>query len=464
MTRRSPIPEHRVSRLWHLGRLVGGLAGGVISEGVRQLSAGKRPSPADLLLTPANAGRLADRLAEMRGAAMKVGQLLSMEAGEFLPPELTRILAVLREQAHAMPLGQVATVLKRAWGDEWSTRFRRFSFTPLAAASIGQVHEAETRDGRRLAIKIQYPGVRKSIDSDIDNVATLLRLFRVLPEGLDVEPLLAEAKRQLHEEADYLGEARHLRDYAGRLGEDAAFLVPTVDADLTTAEVLAMSFVPGEPIETLAEAPQATRDLVATRLWDLVSREFFDWGLVQTDPNFANYRYDAASGRIGLLDFGATRPYAPEWIGAFRRLLSAALHGDRQGIGAAATEVGYLGAGDDGAYRDAVIALIHLAAEPARAEGSFDFGTTDIARRVSEQVLTLRLDHRYGQLPPPDVLFLHRKLGGMYLLSQRLRARVDLAGLVARHAAGEPDISSAPRCPAPPRPRDGACPSCPTTR
>jgi len=108
MTRRSPIPEHRVSRLWHLGRLVGGLAGGVISEGVRQLSAGKRPSPADLLLTPANAGRLADRLADMRGAAMKVGQLLSMEAGEFLPPELTRILAVLREQAHAMPLGQVA--------------------------------------------------------------------------------------------------------------------------------------------------------------------------------------------------------------------------------------------------------------------------------------------------------------------------------------------------------------------
>jgi len=434
VARETPIPEHRVSRLWHLGRLVGGLAGGVIGEGVRQLAAGRRPSPADLLLTPANAARLADRLAEMRGAAMKVGQLLSMEAGDFLPPELTRILAVLREQAHAMPLGQVAAVLKGAWGGDWPADFRRFSFTPLAAASIGQVHEAETRDGRRLAIKIQYPGVRRSIDSDVDNVATLLRLFRILPEELDLQPLLAEAKRQLHEEADYLGEARHLRDYASRLGDDDGFVLPEVDERLTTAEVLAMSFVPGDPIETLADAPQATRDRVATQLWDLVLREFFDWGLVQTDPNFANFRHDPATGRIGLLDFGATRAYGRAWIDAFRRLLHAALTGDRAGIGAAATEVGYLGAGDDGAYREAVVDLIGLAAEPARAAGLFDFGATDLARRVSEQVLVLRLDHRYGRLPPPDVLFLHRKLGGMYLLSQRLRARVDLAGLLSRHA------------------------------
>jgi predicted unusual protein kinase regulating ubiquinone biosynthesis (AarF/ABC1/UbiB family) len=434
--RQTPIPEHRASRLWHLGRLVGGLAGGVIGEGVRQLAAGRRPSPAELLLTPANAARLADRLAEMRGAAMKVGQLLSMEAGDFLPPELTRILAVLREQAHAMPLGQVAAVLKRSWGEDWAARFRRFSFTPLAAASIGQVHEAETRDGRRLAIKIQYPGVRASIDGDIENVATLLRLFRILPEEIDLGPLLAEAKRQLHDEADYLGEARYLREYAARLGDDPGFVVPAVDEALTTAEVLAMSFVAGEPIETLADAPQATRDEVATRLWDLVLREFFAWGLVQTDPNFANFRHDAGSGRIALLDFGATRRYAPDWIAAFRRLLRAAIAGEREAAGAAATAVGYLGTGDDGAYREAVIDLVQLAAEPARSSEPFDFGTTDLARRVSEQVLTLRLDHRSGQLPPPDVLFLHRKLGGTYLLSQRLRARVDLRALVARHAAG----------------------------
>jgi hypothetical protein len=117
--------------------------------------------------------------------------------------------------------------------------------------------------------------------------------------------------------------------------------------------------------------------------------------------------------------------------------MPAALRGDRHGIGAAATEVGYLGEGDEGAYRDAVVQLIYLAAEPARTAGPFDFGATDIARRVSEQVLTLRLDHRYGRLPPPDVLFLHRKLGGMYLLAQRLRARVDLGALLERHTGAQ---------------------------
>ncbi len=435
MTRQSPVPEQRASRLWQLGRLVGGIAGGVLSEGARQLAAGKRPSSADVLLTPANAARLADRLAEMRGAAMKVGQLLSMEAGEFLPPEFTRVLAVLREQAHAMPLGQVNAVLKRAWGEDWAAGFRRFSFTPLAAASIGQVHEAETRDGRRLAIKIQYPGVRASIDSDIENVAALLRLFRLLPREIDFQPLLDEARRQLHEEADYLSEAGHIARYAALVGDVPELAVPTVDAQRTTAEVLAMSFVPGAPIEALAEAPQETRDAVATRLWALALREVFDWGVVQTDPNFGNYRYDAETGRIGLLDFGATRRLGRERVDALSRLLCATLDVDRTGVAAAAVEVGYLGAGDDGAYREAVVDLLCLAAEPARVGGPYAFGTSDLARRVSEQVLTLRLDHRAGRLPPPDVLFLHRKLGGMYLLSQRLRARVDLAALVARHAA-----------------------------
>jgi hypothetical protein len=124
-------------------------------------------------------------------------------------------------------------------------------------------------------------------------------------------------------------------------------------------------------------------------------------------------------------------------MAALRRLMQAALRGDRPGIGAAAAEVGYLGEGDVGAYRDAVAQLIYLAAEPARTVGPFDFGATDIARRVSEQVLTLRLDHRYGRLPPPEVLFLHRKLGGMYLLSQRLRTCVDLGALLERHTGAQ---------------------------
>jgi predicted unusual protein kinase regulating ubiquinone biosynthesis (AarF/ABC1/UbiB family) len=198
----SAVPGGRWSRLARLGTLAGGVAGSMLAEGTRQFAQGKRPRIGDLLLTPANARRVADQLAQLRGAAMKFGQLLSMDAGDLLPPELADILARLRADAKAMPMSQLASVLDKHWGHGWDRHFRQFSFTPVAAASIGQVHLAQTKDGRRLAIKVQYPGVRQSIDSDVDNVATLLRISGLLPSGLDVGPLLLEAKRQLHAEAD----------------------------------------------------------------------------------------------------------------------------------------------------------------------------------------------------------------------------------------------------------------------
>lgn len=126
----APVPAHRASRLMHLGGLAAGLAGGMLAEGARRVVQGELPRGRDLLLTPANAARLANKLSRLRGAAMKVGQLLSMEAGDLLPPEFTAILARLRENAHYMPLGQVAGVLEASWGEGWETRFERFAFTP----------------------------------------------------------------------------------------------------------------------------------------------------------------------------------------------------------------------------------------------------------------------------------------------------------------------------------------------
>jgi predicted unusual protein kinase regulating ubiquinone biosynthesis (AarF/ABC1/UbiB family) len=362
MAQHRAIPTSRLGRLLHLGRLGSGIAGGAIGEGLRQLGAGRRPSAADLLLTPANAHRLAERLSEMRGAAMKFGQLLSMEAGDLLPQPLPDILARLREDAHPMPLGQVAQVLDAAWGPGWKERFRRFHFTPLAAASIGQVHEAETKDGQRLAIKIQYPGIARSIDSDLENVAALLRLFRLLPAGLALDPLLEEAKRQLHLEADYLSEAEQMRAYSAALGGQVGLRVPEVIGDLTTATVLAMDLLEGVPIESLATAPRALRDRTATRLLDLALREFFDWGLVQTDPNFANFRYRAEGDEIVLLDFGAVRRYETERTTALRALLSATLAGDDRAMQEAAVAVGYLGVDDSSPMRDGVLDLIKTVA------------------------------------------------------------------------------------------------------
>jgi predicted unusual protein kinase regulating ubiquinone biosynthesis (AarF/ABC1/UbiB family) len=427
------IPESRLERLIHLGRLAGGIASGALGEGARQLAQGRRPSASDLLLTPANAHRLAERLSEMRGAAMKLGQLLSMEAGELLPPELSRILERLRADAHGMPLGQVVGVLNRAWGDGWERRFQRFSFTPLAAASIGQVHEAVTREGEHLAIKIQYPGVRRSIDSDVDNVASILRLVRLIPQEIDFAPLLSEAKRQLHQEADYEREAALLTRFAGHLGDHPSFEIPRVLPELTTAEVLAMTFLRGQPIETLKEAPTTERNRVATALLELALREVFEWGLVQTDPNFANYRYALGdgSGRIQLLDFGATRDYPDTCRSAFRDLLAAALNGDGPAIEQAAVAVGYLAPDDPRAYRAGIVDLIRDATEPARTPHGYHFGRSDLARRITDKAVDLRLKERFGRLPPPAMLFLHRKLGGLYLLFSHLRAEIRVRDLLA---------------------------------
>lgn len=424
------VPSSRLARLVRLGSLAGGVAGGMLAEGARQFAQGRRPKLNELLLTPANARRVADQLAHLRGAAMKVGQLLSMDAGDLLPPELGEILARLRADAQSMPMSQLVKVLETEWGSGWDAHFERFSFTPLAAASIGQVHAARTRDGRHLAIKVQYPGVRQSIDSDVDNVATLLRISGLLPRELDIAPLLADAKRQLHAEADYLGEGAWLDHYGGLLADDPEFLLPALHADLTTSSILAMSHVGGQPIESLRDAPQEERDRVGELLFALLFREIFEFRLIQTDPNFANYRYDSASRRLILLDFGATRRYPEAMVEAYRQLLRGSIREDRRAINEAAETIGYFQENIQECQRQAVLDIFLTACEPLRHRGAYDFGTTSIAARIRDAGLALSLDRDFWHTPPADAVFLHRKIGGLYLLAAKLRARVDVGRLV----------------------------------
>lgn len=433
MMNEKPVPASRAGRLIHMGRLAGGLAGGMLGAGLRQVAAGNLPTMGDMLMTPANATRLANKLSEMRGAAMKVGQLLSMESNDLLPPQLTEILARLRQQAHAMPIGQVDAVLTQAWGDSWQDRFSRFVFTPLAAASIGQVHEAMTVGGHHLAIKIQYPGIRQSIDSDVDNVARLLSLFNLVPAET-LTPLLQEAKKQLHAEADYLAEAQHLEDFAEHLAGDDGFVVPRVHDVLTTSDVLAMEFMAGDSIEKISGRSQQQRDRLATRLLGLSLRELFSWGLVQTDPNYANFLYQQNQDRIVLLDFGATRYYEKQRQHALGRLMLAGMQDDMEMLKQAAVEVGYLGDSDSPAYVDAIMQLLRMATEPTRDTGGFDFTANDLAQRMSQLLFKLRMENRLWRMPPPDILFLHRKLGGMYMLCTKLQAHVDVARLVEQYA------------------------------
>jgi len=432
------VPSGRAARLGAFGRLGAGVVGGALAEGARRLAAGERPRLDQLLLTPGNVGRVADQLAHLRGAAMKLGQMVSMDAGDVLPPEMTAILARLRDGAYHMPPAQLDRVLATEWGPGWRRRFAHFEATPIAAASIGQVHRATLPDGRQLAVKVQYPGVADSIGADVDNVATLLRLSRLLPPGLDVGPLLAEAKRQLMEEADYLREAAQMSRYAALIGADPRYQVPEPVAAFTTARVLAMTFLPGRPIDALADEPAEVRDAAMTRLVRLVLMELFRFGVMQTDPNFANYRWQPEGDRLVVLDFGATRDVPAETGAAYRALVGAGLAGDRDRLIGDAVAAGFLGPDLLAAHRPAVERMVAAVLAAFDRPGPFDFGDRAFVPVVRAEAGPMLADKGRWHLPPTETLFVQRKVSGTALLCARLKARVDVRGLL-REVAGLPD-------------------------
>jgi predicted unusual protein kinase regulating ubiquinone biosynthesis (AarF/ABC1/UbiB family) len=425
------IPKTRLGRFGQIARLAGGVAAGMIGEGAKQLGQGKRPKVSDLLLTPANARKVANQLATMRGAAMKVGQLLSMETSDFLPPELADILAQLRNRAFIMPRAQLIDSLVKAYGEDWRAKFQHFEFEPLAAASIGQVHRAKTLDGQDIVLKIQYPGVAKSIDSDVDNIATLFKVTRILPKHMDITGLLKDAKLQLHEEANYLQEAEYLEAFRSALGDQKNYIIPKHYPELSTERILAMDFLSGEPIESLGELDPSLVDNLMTAMFELTFKELFELRLMQTDANFANYLFQHDTHKIALLDFGASRRFSKRFAIDYKRLLRAVAAGDSAAIVLAADNLGYKASEASTEYQEFLVAVFSIALEPFSKPGLYDFKTGQISDRLSQLSQDGYSFKEFWQTPPTDILYLHRKLGGMYMLATRLGARVNTHALAS---------------------------------
>ncbi|EGW34692.1 uncharacterized protein SPAPADRAFT_57748, partial [Spathaspora passalidarum NRRL Y-27907] len=296
----SEVPSSRLARIFHYGTLAAGMGYGAAKEGIKGYMAGnsKDITMKGLMLSPGNIERLAKKFSQMRGAALKIGQMLSFQDSSVLPKEIQQILLRVQNSAHYMPLGQLDRVMKGDLGNNWRERlFTSFDDVPIAAASIGQVHSAITDDLTPVVVKVQYPGVVDSIDSDLNNLLMLLTASSLLPAGLFLDKTIANARVELKWECDYIREAHYLVRFREVLQDDPVFAVPKVFHSLCGEHVLTMERMMGTEI-VKGDWDQETKDWIATNIMRLCLLEIKKFKFMQTDPNWANFLYNDKTKKI----------------------------------------------------------------------------------------------------------------------------------------------------------------------
>lgn len=422
------VPTSPITRAMHFGGLGLGLAAGAAAAAVRRGAGLQEAEGAagSLVMTEANVERLASTLCRLRGAALKVGQMLSFNDSVVLPPALQQVMERVRDGADWMPDAQLQRTLRSELGDAWREQLASFDDHPVAAASIGQVHRAVLSDGRQVAIKVQYPGVAASIGSDLWSMQQLVSYTGLVPPGMYIDKVIKVAKQELLQECDYRREAESTRRFKLMLARYPEFAVPAVVPQLSTEHVLTTEWMPGVPIDRAGRAMvQAERDRVGTRLLWLSLAELFTFRFMQTDPNWSNFLYEPRSGQLSLIDFGACQQYEPEFADNYLRLVRACADGyaERDAIVHLSRELGFLTGAESTLMLEAHVNAAVLVGSPFAAGAQpYDFGQQDIAKRIASDVSTM-IKHR---LTPPreEIYTLHRRLNGCFQLAARVGARI----------------------------------------
>ncbi|KAF3903877.1 hypothetical protein ABW20_dc0105535 [Dactylellina cionopaga] len=431
----SAVPSSRLGRLFHYGGLAAGMTLGALNESIKRATGSDTSPPSGgLVLNPQNIERLVKTLSKMRGAALKLGQMLSFQDSTFLPTPIQMILSRVQNQADYMPSSQRDSVLTSNLGPDWRSLFSTFTETPIAAASIGQVHTATlASNGQKVAIKVQYPGVATSISSDLNNLSILLTATRLLPKGLFLDKTIANARTELAWECDYIREAAAQARFSEIISssptESAIFSVPKLIPEACGSEVLTMEFMTGEPVTRISNLTQAERDHLGSQILRLCLLEIARWNFMQTDPNWSNFLYNRETKKIELLDFGASREYPKEFIDSYVGVLKAAARGDTPTIRDLSIKLGYLTGLESQGMLEAHILSILTLAEPfsVSAPEVYDFGEQTVTERVKALIPVMV---RERLRPPPEETYsLHRKLSGAFLLCARLGSRVKARGM-----------------------------------
>ncbi|MDR3549244.1 MAG: AarF/ABC1/UbiB kinase family protein [Candidatus Pacebacteria bacterium] len=379
------------------------------------------------VLTSGNAERLADSLCKMRGAALKLGQVLSTFEDSMVPPLIKNALERARAQADILPEEQLLETLEEGYGKDWRKNFSSFDMEPIAAASIGQVHSAVLKEnGQRVAIKIQYPGIADSIDQDLDNFKRIVKVTNIIPKGLFIDTMVESIRVEFKDECDYLREADKLIKYKAMLKDAPYYYVPNVYKEYSRKRVLCMEYVEGEPIDKLThqDIPQDLRDFLGHIILELCLRELFMFHFMQTDPNPANFFYDSRHKRLILIDLGAGKIFDKQFVDNYMGIVHGAAQKNPKEIVESSQRIGLLTGEESKRMVQAhVNAALALGEAFSIKDGAYyDFSTQEATEKVYA-LLPIMLENRLSP-PPGDVIPLHRKLSGAFLQMVRLKSKV----------------------------------------
>ena len=382
-----------------------------------------------------NAERIVQVMGEMKGAVMKVGQLISADP-DLVVPEFADSLSKLQRSAPPMAFEVVRAQIERQLGAPIGELYGTFEPEPIGAASIGQVHRATLHDGRVVAVKVQYPGIADTLESDLKNLGMVLNMGRVVLARDRLEGFLEEAKTAILDEADYELEARTLQRFRKLFVHRPAIRIPEPMPGLSAREVLTMEYIEGEKLDDALmriEDP-ATRDRIVTDFVEAFVYMFHDLHVLHADPHPGNFMLDG-DGRIVLLDFGCTKAFEPALCDGILDLLMAFWNDDMVEMEAIFRRMGFGEPGVKYPDHDVLRAYHRIVLEPLSRDEPFDFAGWSVHARIR----AFMRDHlEMLRLPPPPALLLYlRVLAGIKGQMTRMRANVNIRqiaeGCARRH-------------------------------
>ena len=373
---------------------------------------------------------IVESLGKLKGAAMKAGQMISLTASDFLPPEAVKVLSKLHANAPAIPFSDLREVVLGQLSQETFARLENINETAAASASIGQVHTAEI-DGQKVAVKIQYPHVADAIDSDIAMFQKLVSGWLALSgRKFNLTEIFEELKVTLKYEADYLHELENLQKYQSYINTLPGYKVPKVYPEFSTSRVLTMEWIDATLIKTWLDQTEdkELKNHVCEKLVHLYYHEFFVWGFVQTDPNPGNFMVLAEDNySIVLLDMGAAIEYSESFRLQYLDLIRTLNSRDSDKIIPKAIEFGLLDERESDNMKDLLVEMMDLVLHPFQPENQpFKFGDPELLNRALALAPKVYSNLKYST-PPKELIFLHRKLSGIFHLLRQVDAEVDLS-------------------------------------